>query len=934
MVQPLLFYHLCSMYRIPTNIFLVALLFLGQSLFSQIIKTDPGIPVAGSAVTITFDAALGNGGLKDFTGDVYAHTGVLTDLSTGGSDWKYVKTAWGENTPDTKLTRISANTYTLEIGPSIREYYGVPVWETITHMAFVFRSADSQLEGKEEGNKDIFVEVFPEGLKVNITVPDKNQILEKGSTLTLEATSSVDADLDLYLDDSLIRSIRSTELTHEFQFDQPGDFWVRVLASDGEDFSTDSLFIHVLEDQVTEPLPQGIRDGANYPDDSTAQLVLYAPNKEHAFVIGEFNNWTPGSASRMVVDGDRLWITLNDLEPGREYAYQYLVDGELTIADPYTEKILDPWNDKWITGDTYPDLRTYPSGHGSGITSVIQTARPSYSWNHRIYDLPAKESLVIYELLVRDFIGTHDWKTLTDTLDYLERLGINVVELMPVNEFEGNESWGYNPSFYFAPDKYYGPADDLKAFIDSCHARDMAVVIDMVLNHSYGQSPLVQLYFNETTGKVTSDNPWYNVDSPNPVFSWGYDFNHESQATRDFIDRVNRFWLEEYQVDGFRFDFTKGFTNLAGDGSAYDPARIEILKRMADRIWEVNDSALVILEHFAPNGEEKLLSDHGMLIWGNHNHNYNEATMGYHENDKSDFSWISYKERGWSKPHLVGYMESHDEERLMYKNLTFGNSGIYHDVQDLETALYRMELAGAFFFPIPGPKMIWQFGEVGYDYSIDFDCRVCNKPIRWDYYEDPARKQLYDTWSQLIRLKTGEAAFSSSDYFLDLAGEVKRIEIDHPEMDVRIVGNFGLVSSPASPNFSITGEWFDYFSGESFEVSDPSDRIILEPGEFHVLTTRKIPLDRVYREGPEFEFVSEDLVLYPNPVENHLKINPISLSSQIVVTRSDGRVALSVKLRPWQSEIDVSSLSEGLYVVTRETNDGDLEYGKIFKTGK
>ncbi|NOZ04318.1 MAG: hypothetical protein GXO92_06915 [FCB group bacterium] len=101
---------------------------------------------------------------------------------------------------------------------------------------------------------------------------------------------------------------------------------------------------------------------------------------------------------------------------------------------------------------------------------------------------------MIYELLVRDFIDRHDYQTLIDTLDYLEKLGINAIELMPINEFEGNSSWGYNPSFYFAPDKYYGTRQDLKLFIDECHRRGIAVIMDIVLNHTYGQSPLVSGY--------------------------------------------------------------------------------------------------------------------------------------------------------------------------------------------------------------------------------------------------------------------------------------------------------------------------------------------------------------------------------------------------------------------------------------------------------
>ena len=193
------------------------------------------------------------------------------------------------------------------------------------------------------------------------------------------------------------------------------------------------------------------------------------------------------------------------------------------------------------------------------------------------------------------------------------------LNLMPVNEFEGNESWGYNPSFYFAADKYYGPKNDLKRFIDECHKRDIAVILDIVLNHSYGRSSFVRLYSSGDFGPPTEENPWYNVISPNPVFSWGYDFNHESEQTKQLVDRINKYWLEEYKFDGFRFDFTKGFTNTPGDGGSFDQSRINILKRMADNIWEVDSSAYVILEHFAPNSEEQVLSDYGMMIWGNLN---------------------------------------------------------------------------------------------------------------------------------------------------------------------------------------------------------------------------------------------------------------------------------------------------------------------------
>ncbi|MCB0266364.1 MAG: hypothetical protein KDH98_24700, partial [Calditrichaeota bacterium] len=539
--------------------------------------------------------------------------------------------------------------------------------------------------------------------------------------------------------------------------------------------------------------------------------------------------------------------TLDNLVAGQEYAFQYLIDGSIRVADPYTEKVLDPWNDSFIPSVTYPNLKPYPTGKTGEPVSVIQTAQPEFNWVYSdTFQRPPQDELVIYELLLRDFIERHDYETLIDTLDYLQHLGINAIELMPFNEFEGNSSWGYNPSFFFAPDKYYGTADALKTFIDECHRRGIAVLMDIVLNHAYGQSPMVRMYWNELLGRPAANNPWFNEVSPNQVFSFGYDFNHESVHTKNFIDRVNVFWLQEYRIDGYRFDFTKGFTNTPGDGGAYDPARIAILKRMADVIWDFDSTAVVILEHFAPNNEEKELAEYnqGMLIWGNLNYNYNEATMGYHDGGKSNFSWGYFGQRGWSKAHLVTYMESHDEERLMFKNLAFGNSSGGYSVKDFNTAINRNKMAAAFFLTIPGPKMIWQFGELGYDISIDDPCRVCEKPILWEYNTEINRKRLYRTYQALLKLRRENAVFRdpATTVTQDLASPVggKVITLAHPEMNVSIVGNFGVFQLSVNGKFAHTGTWYDYFSGDSIVVTATNQNVSLQPGEFHIYTDVRI----------------------------------------------------------------------------------------------
>ncbi len=168
--------------KVFSSVFTTCLLLLFSfSAQSQLIITTPSFPSEDNQVEITFNAALGSGGLAGYTGDVYAHTGVLTNLSTGPSNWRHVKTNWGQNTEETKLVRVSGDIYKLTIGPDIRQYYNVPANEEILKLAFVFRSGvqvgGSWLEGKTETGGDIFADVYPDGLFVRFESPDTDELL-------------------------------------------------------------------------------------------------------------------------------------------------------------------------------------------------------------------------------------------------------------------------------------------------------------------------------------------------------------------------------------------------------------------------------------------------------------------------------------------------------------------------------------------------------------------------------------------------------------------------------------------------------------------------------------------------------------------------------------------------------------------------------------
>lgn len=824
-----------KLYTYFTFLFLL-ITFISQG---QIITTSPAFPTESDEVTITYDAALGTGGLKDFTGEVYAHTGVITDKSTSDTDWKYAPT-WGDNSAKYKLTSLGNNKWELKITPSIREYYNVADGEKILKMAFVFRSADNSKEGKDDGGKDIFADVSEGGLNVSFSAPANNKIIQKNEELQVNIQSNASTNLNLLLDGVQHSTTTETELITTIQTDVAGTHELVAVATDGTNEVRETISFFVRENVVLETMPSGTIPGINYIDDNTVTLAIYAPNKEFIYVIGDFTDWKFNNTYQMKKDGDNFWLTIDNLTSEQEYIFQYVIDGDIKIADPYADKVLDPWNDQDIPDVTYPNLIPYPSDKTTEIASVLQTGQTAFNWTDSQFTMPAKEDLVVYELLIRDFTDAGNIKTVTDTLDYLQRLGVNAIELMPFNEFEGNDSWGYNPSFYFAPDKAYGTKEDYKNFVNECHKRGIAVLMDMVLNHTYGQSPFLRMYFDGS--KPTEDNPWYNVEHnfENPDAHWGYDLNHDRQATKDLIDRINSYWMNEYHIDGFRFDFTKGFSNTpygpTSWGSAYDADRIANLKRMATEIWNVKSDAIVIFEHLSDNSEETELAAHGILLWGNANHDYSQATIG----NSSNFSWTSWKNRGWDGPKVVSYMESHDEERMMYRNLTEGISLNGYNVRNKNTALSRIETAAAFFLTIPGPKMIWQFGELGYDISINENGRTGKKPIKWEYQDDPNRQRVYQVFAALANIKKEEDAFEANDFTLNTNDALKRIEINHSDMDVRIIGNFDVKTGSISPNFSSTGTWYDYFSGAEINITDVDANIQLDPGEYHIYTTKQL----------------------------------------------------------------------------------------------
>ena len=816
------------------------------------IELDPVCPDADKPCTIKFNPASDNP-LYGYTGELYAHLGVVVD-----GEWKFVPSEWGSTDEKIHFKKVADNSWELKLEPTVREYFGSG--ETpVTKLAIIVRTADG--------------------------------------------TKSHDSD----------------------QFCSATDNKYQA-----ETFTPDPL--------VTKKLPEGAQLGINYNADNSVTFVFYDKDTDgnshkYCYIVGDWNDWTRKTEGAMYYDGSKgcWWITLDGFDPDKEYRFQYRLGAssgsDIYVSDPYTEIVYDEWNDQYIEG-----VPTFPAG-AKQLVSAFQINKPAYDWQHKDFKIEDRNDLVIYELLFRDFTKSMDIAGAMEQLDYISELGVNAVQLMPVQEFDGNLSWGYNPNHWFALDKAYGTREEYKAFIDECHSRGLAVIIDVVYNHATGSHPWAKMWWN---GSATAENnPFFNVLPTHP-YNVFHDMNHENAMVKEHVKRSLEYLLTEYDVDGFRFDLTKGFTQNQTDPDVtawgrYDQSRVDILKGYADHIWSVNDNAVVIFEHLSDWDEEEVLANHGMQLWRNVNHEYRSAVTGGSGNFSNMYS---------TKPFggYVGYMESHDEERLCYgatgssegtwgicgtitdwstdiamtqdgsfyvaKNVTFGasdefklrfagawgnnygasskgyvlpldkeyrltsngqdmkapaagtydiyfcesNETIYmmtpgkrpedpsvapgEQEDALTVAMRRAGASAAFFLTVPGPKMIWQFGEIGYDYSIEHNGRTGEKPVvTEEYMADPARKTLYDTYARLLEFRRENPRFFDSDAKFEWtpSGTLKTIKCTVDGKTFRVVGNFG--KSSATYTFPAESTWYDYFEGGVI-----SGTITLSQGEFRLAT--------------------------------------------------------------------------------------------------
>jgi len=868
----------------------------------------------------------------------------------------------------------ASNKFTYNAGTDTYTFTFVPTTffnrTGLSKMGFLVKALDATGDKKSQ---DIYVNIG--ALQFLTTTPAKNSVnfVAAGSSNSISYTTSVAANWTLTANGSPVHTVLNSA-SFSYNYVVNGDANMVLTATNASDNSQviSSNFTYSISPTVqSAPMPAYMRQGINYDPSNPTKvgLALYAPLKSFVHVIGSFNNWTIGSGhvmKRDTTNPDIFWIEITGLNAQEVYTFQYRTNDGIKVADPYSKLVLSPDDDPWIEAADYPNLPVYPSGQQYDV-SVIQTGMPAYNWTVTNFEKPAKENLFVYELLVRDFTAEQNWQSLINKIPYLKSLNINAVELVPVMEFDGNNSWGYNTSFHFALDKAYGTVDKFKEFIDKCHQNGIAVILDIAFNHATGRSPIQRMWSTSTNGgygDVAANNPYFNQVATHS-YSVFNDFNHTKPATQYYVNRVLEQWITEFKIDGFRWDLTKGFTqnctNNESCTNTYQQDRVDILKQYADYQWSYDPNSYIIFEHLGADNEEQQWANYrlnegkGIMMWDNLNGPFGENTMA--QGGNSNINRLDFENHGFSNRRNISYGESHDEERLMYKNLAYGNTGGTAPANDLGNAFTRQQAYGAILLTPPGPKMIWQFAELGYDHSIyrctngvnNFpgdadgtgDCKLDPKPSAFSLFYDIDffRPTIKNTWAKIINIKRANQVFNTTTYTVESGNLMPKVYIWNDALpstelkNVVVLSNFTTNPQNIIPYFPYAGTWYNLMDNTSFAVTNTSAPITLQPGEFRIFGNRAAAVLGTYETTSQKDEIS--LVLTKNPVVSEVaELNYSNAKGgTISVYDFSGKILKSVKLSKNEGveNIDVNNFAAGTYIVQLRAQNGNATTKMIVK---
>ncbi|PSB07242.1 alpha-amylase [filamentous cyanobacterium CCP2] len=540
---------------------------------------------------------------------------------------------------------------------------------------------------------------------------------------------------------------------------------------------------------------------------NSIEFALFAPYNKAVTLFGSFSNW---EEIPMQKGDDGYFRTQVELEDG-VHQYKFRVQSKSWFVEP----------DQWVDiVDPYATDIDSPTQNGVIRIKGGQKIVDTYVWQNDDKPLPADDSLVIYEMHVSDFSGGEPdakprgkFRHAIEKLDYLCELGVNAIELMPVKEYPGDYSWGYNPRYFFATESSYGSTEDLKQFIDECHGRGIRVLMDGIFNHSESECPLTQIDYDY----------WYHHDPKDPEFNWGPEFNYEhydenleTYPARKFVGDVVRFWIEEYHIDGIRYDAARQIGNFD-----FMHWIVQETKQAA------GSKPFYNVAEFVPENPDVTNMDGPMD--GCWHDSFYHTIVPHLCGDRFDMEELKDaldgKRQGFmGATNIVNYLTNHDHNHLMAE---FADAEIFD-----EAAFKRAKLGAALLMTAVGIPMVWMGEEFGEYKSKTIE----PAKIDWSLLKNDENRSLFEYYKSLIYLrKTNHALHTANiDFFHeDEEGQVLAYcRWNEEGSRVVVIANFSdhFRAGYKVPNFPKNGTWREWIGDYDLESGD--DNILIDLPEY------------------------------------------------------------------------------------------------------
>lgn len=551
---------------------------------------------------------------------------------------------------------------------------------------------------------------------------------------------------------------------------------------------------------------------------------VWAPHAERVAVIGSFNGWDGGKHPLLAEENGRWYADVPEAAVGDQYKFQLTTEkGDLKRIDPYAREVT-----------------------GSVGNAVVHD--PGFDWGGDNFHLAGWNELVIYELHVGTFNDQEDdnnpgqFSTVTARLGHLKKLGVNALQIMPVGEFAGDRSWGYNPAHIFSVELAYGGPQALKRFVKRAHEQGIAVILDVVYNH-LGPDDLDLWQFDGWSENDRGGIYFYNDDRA--VTPWGEtrpDYGR-GEVRQFLLDNV-MMWLEEYHIDGIRFDCTHFIRSVTGNSDRELPEGWSLLQWINSQVAEKFPGRITIAEDFQNNrwltrdvgaGGAGFASQwDGMFV-----HPIRLAVTAAQDEGRSlaairDAICYRYNDDAFDR---VIYSESHDEVANGWARVP---QEINPDDPKGWYARKRSTLAAAMVFTSPGIPLLFQGQEF-----LEGEWFRDTVPLDWDLCDE--FHGIVRLYRDLIRLRLNRDGFTAGlcgqftqVYHLDEGSKViafHRWDKGGPADDVVVVANFSheprdgyLLGFPAAGAWQLrfNSDWQGYsadFQGH------PSSGVVAEAGE-------------------------------------------------------------------------------------------------------